>query len=65
MFANLLKSTPFPSITGFPASAPIFPSPKTAVQFETTATRFPLFVYLNTSSGLSLIFKHGIATPGV
>ena len=44
MSANLLNKTPFPSITGFPATAPIFPKPKTAVPFETTPTRLPLAV---------------------
>ena len=44
--ANILKSSAFPSITGFDASGPIFPNPKTAVPFEITATRFPLAVYL-------------------
>ncbi len=44
--ANLLKSTPLPSITGLPASAPMSPSPSTAVPLLMTATRFPLAVYL-------------------
>ena len=44
MSANRLKRTAFPSITGLPANAPMLPSPKTAVPFETTATRFPLAV---------------------
>ncbi len=44
--AKTLKSNPLPSITGFPAKAPIFPSPSTAVPFDITATRFPLEVYL-------------------
>jgi hypothetical protein len=35
-----------PSMTGLPAKAPRLPSPRTAVPFETTATRFPLAVYL-------------------
>ena len=39
--ANFLKRTPFPSMTGFDASAPMSPRPRTAVPFETTATRFP------------------------
>jgi len=29
--ANLLKRTPFPSMTGFPARAPMSPNPNTAV----------------------------------
>jgi hypothetical protein len=44
MPANFLKRTAFPSITGLPASAPMLPSPRTAVPFVTTATRLPLFV---------------------
>ena len=53
-----------PSITGFAARGPMFPSPSTAVPLETTATRFPRAVYLNTSSGFSAISRHGSATPG-
>ena len=45
MSANFLKSTPFPSITGFPARGPMFPKPKTALPLEITPTRFPLAVY--------------------
>jgi hypothetical protein len=41
MSAKRLKSTPFPSITGLEASAPMLPSPSTAVPLETTATRLP------------------------
>ena len=63
--ANLLKRTPFPSITGLLASAPLSPSPRIAVPFEITATRFPLFVYLYASSALSSIRNTGFATPGV
>jgi hypothetical protein len=37
-----------PSITGFEASGPISPSPKTAVPFVITATKLPLAVYLYT-----------------
>ncbi len=43
---NILKSNPFPSITGLPDSGPISPSPRTAVPLEITATRLPLAVYL-------------------
>ena len=62
--AKILKSRAFPSITGFDAKGPISPNPKTAVPFEITATRFPLFVYLYTSDFSLLISLHGIATPG-
>ncbi|CAI8193990.1 MAG: Uncharacterised protein [Flavobacteriaceae bacterium] len=48
MSANILKSNAFPSITGFEASGPMSPRPKTAVPLEITATRFPLLVYLYT-----------------
>ena len=44
MLANFLKSTALPSITGFEASAPMLPSPSTAVPFDTTATRLPRVV---------------------
>ncbi len=43
--AKILNSRALPSITGLPASAPMSPSPSTAVPFEITATRLPLFVY--------------------
>jgi hypothetical protein len=42
--ANRLKRTALPSITGFDASAPRFPSPRIAVPFEITATMLPLVV---------------------
>ena len=63
--ANRLKSTPFPSITGFAARGPMSPRPSTAVPFDTTATRFPRAVYLKTSSGFLAISRQGSATPGV
>ena len=44
MLANFLKSTDLPSITGLDASAPMLPSPSTAVPFDTTATRLPRVV---------------------
>ena len=62
--ANILKSNPLPSITGLAASGPILPSPSTAVPFEITATRFPLAVYLYTSSVFSAMARQGAATPG-
>ena len=42
--ANVFKSKPLPSITGFDARAPMLPRPNTAVPFEITATRLPLDV---------------------
>ena len=42
--ANLLNSTDLPSITGFDANAPKFPSPKIADPLLITATKFPLLV---------------------
>jgi hypothetical protein len=42
------KQQRLPSITGFEASGPISPSPKTAVPFVITATKLPLAVYLYT-----------------
>ena len=64
MSANVFKSKPLPSITGFEARAPIFPKPSTAVPLEITATKFPFEVYLYASSGLSAISRQGYATPG-
>ena len=43
---NSLKRTAFPSMTGMAARAPMFPSPRTALPSETTATVFALIVYL-------------------
>ncbi len=45
MSAKRLNSTPFPSMTGFEAWAPMSPSPRTAEPFETTPTRLPFVVY--------------------
>ena len=42
--AKRLKSTALPSITGFEATAPRSPSPRTALPLEITATRLPLAV---------------------
>ena len=42
--ANFLNKTALPSITGFEATAPILPSPRTAVPFDIIATRFPFAV---------------------
>ena len=44
MSANLLNKTDLPSITGFDASAPRFPSPRIAEPLLITATKFPLLV---------------------
>ena len=41
---NFLNRAAFPSMTGIEALAPIFPSPKTAVPFETTAIVFDFVV---------------------
>ena len=61
---SILNKKLFPSITGFAASAPMFPSPSTAVPFEMTATKFPLPVYSKTSSLFFDISIEGAATPG-
>ena len=63
--AKRLNRTPLPSITGLPASAPMLPSPSTAVPLVTTATRLAREVYLNASSGRFWISRQGSATPGV
>ena len=44
--ANFYRRTALPSITGFAASGPILPRPKTAVPFVITAIIFPFVVYL-------------------
>ncbi len=60
-----LNRIALPSMTGRAASGPMSPSPKTRVPSETTATKFPLFVYSKTFSGESAISRQGWATPGV
>ena len=62
--ANILKSNPFPSITGLEAKGPISPNPKTAVPLVITATKFPLAVYLYAFFWSFEISRHGSATPG-
>ena len=62
--ANALNRSPFPSITGLLANAPILPKPKTAVPLVITATRFPLDVYRYALSGHFSISRQGYATPG-
>ena len=62
--ANILNRRPFPSITGFPANAPISPNPNTAVPFDITATKLPLDVYSYAFCGSFSISRHGSATPG-
>jgi hypothetical protein len=42
---EFLNSTTLPSITGLPASAPMLPSPSTALPLVMTPTRLPLAVY--------------------
>ncbi len=65
MSANILNSTPLPSITGFEASGPISPNPNTAVPLLITPTRLPLAVYLYTSSiFLKISLQGSTATPG-
>ena len=44
--AKILNNKHLPSITGFEASGPISPNPRTAVPLVITATRFPFAVYL-------------------
>ena len=62
--AKILNNKPLPSITGFDASGPISPRPKTAVPLLITATKFPLAVYLYTLFLSFSISKQGYATPG-
>ena len=63
--ANSLKSTHFPSITGIPARAPIFPSPSTADPSVITATILARAVYLYEAAESFSIILQGSATPGV
>ena len=64
MPAKILNNSALPSITGFEASGPISPRPKTAVPLVITATKFPFEVYLYTLSMSFAISKQGSATPG-
>ena len=64
MPANFWNSTPLPSMTGFPASAPISPRPSTAVPLEITATRLPRAVYSLALLGSAAISSQANATPG-
>ena len=51
MSTSAAKSAAFPSITGNPASAPMLPSPSTAVPLVTIATVLPMAVYWKACSG--------------
>ncbi len=64
MPANFWNSTPLPSITGFAASGPMLPRPRTAVPFVITATRLPRAVTVETSPGSATIASQAAATPG-
>jgi len=64
-FANFLKSTDLPSMTGLEAKGPMSPSPSTAVPSEITATRLALLVYSKARLSSFAISRQGIATPGV
>ncbi|MNI23451.1 hypothetical protein D3C73_770390 [compost metagenome] len=64
MPANFWNSTPLPSITGLPASAPMLPRPSTAVPLEITATRLPRAVSSLACCGSALIASQAYATPG-
>ena len=64
MFANCLKRTALPSITGLAARAPTSPRPNTADPLDTTATTFDLEVYKAASLGFLLIARLASATPG-
>ena len=62
--AKILNNSAFPSITGFEASGPMSPNPKTAVPLLITATKLPFAVYLYTLLTSLAISKQGSATPG-
>ena len=62
---NFLNNKDLPSITGNAAAAPISPRPSTRVPSDTTATMLERQVNSKDSASLSLIRKHGSATPGV
>ncbi len=59
------NSAALPSMTGRPASAPMLPSPSTAVPLVTTATELPRLVYSQASAGSRWMARHTRATPGV
>ena len=63
--ANSLKRTHLPSMTGIPASGPIFPSPRTAEPSVMTATIFCRRVRAKDWEGSFCISRQGAATPGV
>ena len=54
---ELLEEAALPSMTGFAASGPIWPSPRTAVPLETTATRLAREVSAAASSGSSAMAR--------
>ena len=62
--ANFLNSTALPSMTGFDASAPMLPSPSTAVPLDITPTMLPRTVYLYAFVASSTIAMQASATPG-
>ena len=64
MPANFLNSTALPSITGFAASGPMAPRPRTAVPLVTTAIRFEREVYSTAHAGSRTISSQAAATPG-
>ena len=64
ILANFLKRTALPSITGLEASAPILPSPSTAVPFETTPTRLPRLVKRRAAASSARMSRQASATPG-
>ena len=64
MPANFLNSTALPSITGFAASAPILPRPRTAVPLVTTPTRLARAVNRAALAGSAWMSRQASATPG-
>ena len=64
MSENFFINTALPSITGLDASAPIAPSPKTAVPLLITATRLPRAVTFDAFRGSSTMYSQACATPG-
>jgi len=64
-FPNFLNSIAFHSMTGSPASPPMFPNHNTADQSLMIATLFDFQVYVYAFVWSFAIARHGAATQGV
>ncbi len=64
MLANFLNSTALPSITGLDASAPMLPSPSTAVPFETTRDEVAAGGVVARGGGVGADLEAGLGDAG-